>query len=71
MLNSKRTDRIKNDRILDIYDRGNLADLLIEHQLRTLGHWLRKEDLPIKKYVLYTTNRGKNCKGRPRHTYIN
>ena len=60
MLNIKKTDRIGNDRILDTCNRRNLADLLRECQLRTLGHWVRKEDSSIKKYTLNTTNRGKN-----------
>ena len=60
MLNIKRTDRIRNDRILDTCNRRNVADLLIERQLRTLDRWLRNEDSSIKKYALYTTNRGKS-----------
>ena len=60
MLNIKRTDTIRNDRILDTCNRRNVADLLIERQLRTLDHWLRNEDSSVKKYALYTTNRGKN-----------
>ena len=70
MLNIKRTDRIRNDRILDTCNRRNPADLPIECQLRTLGHWLRKEDSSIKTYALYTSNREKNRRGRPRHTYV-
>ena len=69
-LNIKRTDRIRNDRILDTCNRRKLADLLIERQLRTLGHWLRKEVSSIKKHPLYTTNRGQNRRGRPRHVYV-
>ena len=70
MLSIKRINRIRNDRILDTRNRRNLADLLIERQLRTLGHWLRKEDSSVKKYALYTTNRRKNRRERPRHTYV-
>ena len=57
MLNIKRNYRIRNDRILDTCKRKNLADLLIERQLQTLSHWLRKDDSSVKKYALYT---GKN-----------
>ena len=70
MLNIKRTDRIRNDRILDICNRRNLADILINRQLRTLGHWLRKEDSSIKKYALYTTDRGKNRRRRPEWRHV-
>ena len=69
MLNIKRTGRIRDDRILYTSNRRNLADLLIERQLRTLGLWLRKKDLSIKTYALYTTNRRQNRRRRPRHTY--
>ena len=43
MLNIKRTGRIRNDRLLDICNIRIFADLLTECQLRTLGHWQRKE----------------------------
>ena len=59
MLSITRTDTVRNDIILDTWNRRNLADLLIECQLQTLGHGLRKEDSSIKKCTLYTTNRGK------------
>ena len=70
MINIKRTERIRNDRILDTYNRKSLADLVIEHQLQTLGHWLKKEDSSIKKFAFYTTNRERYHRGRPRHTYV-
>ena len=37
MLNIKRTDRIRSDRILDTCNKRNFADLLIECQLRSLA----------------------------------
>ena len=55
---------------MDTCNRRNLGNVLIEHQLQTLGHWQRKEDSSIKIYALYTTNRGKNHRGRPRHIYV-
>ena len=70
VLSIKRTDRIRNDRMLDTHNRRNFADLLRERQLRTLGHWLRKEDSSFEKYLIYTTNRGKNRGGRRRPTYV-
>ena len=66
LLNIKRTDRVRNERILEIVGRKNLADLVAQRQMRTLGHWLRKENSTISKYALYTTNKGKNRRGRSR-----
>ena len=70
MLNIKRTDRLRNERVLEICNRRNLADEVTKQQLRTLGHWLRKQGSTISKYALFNTNKGKNRRGRPRHTYV-
>ena len=48
----------------------NPCILLMQRQLRSSGHWLRKENSSIKKCALYATNRGTNRRGRPKHTYI-
>ena len=45
--------------------------MLLSKQLRVLEHWLRRPpETTIKKYALYTTNQGRNRRGRPRATYV-
>ena len=40
-------------------------------QRKQLGSWLRRPpETAIKKYALYTTNKGRNRRGRPRVTYV-
>ena len=64
-------DRVTNQHILNVTQRKNLSDTLLVKQLRVLGHWLRRpDDATIKMYALYTTNQGKNRRGRPRATYV-
>ena len=70
MLNIKRTDRVRNERVLEISNRRDLADVVTKQQLRTLGHWLRKQGSTISKYALFNSNKDKNRRGRPRHTYV-
>ena len=71
LFNIRRTDRVTNQHILNVTQRKNLSDTLLVKQLRVLGHWLRRpDDATIKMYALYTTNQGKNGRGRPRATYV-
>jgi len=72
ILNIKRIDRVTNQHILNVTQRKNLFDIFLQKQLRALGHWLRRPiDTTIRRYALYTTNQGKNRRGRPRNTYVN
>ena len=71
LLNIRRTDRVTNQHILNVTQRKNLSETLLIKKLRVLGHWLRRpNDATIKMYALYTTNQGKNRRGRPPATYV-
>ena len=71
MLGIRRIDRVSNAHVLQKTKRSNISDKLLQQQLRTLGHWLRRPDGEnIKRYALYTTNQGRGRRGRPPHTYV-
>ena len=71
LFNIRRTDRVRDQYILNVTQRKKLSEALLIKQLRVLGHWLRRPDYAtIRMYVLYTTNQGKNRRGRPCATYV-
>ena len=71
MLGIRRTDRVTNARVLQQTQRNNISDKLVQQQLRTLGHWLRRPDGEIiQRYALYTTQEGRGRRGRPPLTYV-
>ena len=72
MLNIKRTDRIRNDRMLGKCNRRNFADLLTESQLRTLGHGKErgKKSHHLKDTRSTLPTDEKIARGRPRPTYV-
>ena len=55
-----RKDRVRNEEVLQRVQRSNLSKLMYKRQLRSLGHWIRKDDI-IRRFALY-----KNCCGRNR-----
>ena len=57
ILGIRRIDRIRNE-----------DNTLYKRQVRSLGHWIRKDDI-IAQYALYQCNTGKNRRGRPQLTY--
>ena len=60
-----------NQHVLNITQRKHLSEILLSKQLRVLGHWHRRPpETTIKKYSLYTTNQGRNRRGRRRATYV-
>ena len=65
MLGIRRIDRVKNEEVLQRVQRSNLSDLMYKRQLRSLGHWIRKNDI-IGRFALYENYCGKNRRGRPR-----
>ena len=72
MLNIKRTDTIRNDRMLGKCNRRNFADLLTESQLRTLGHGKErgKKSHHLKNTRSTLPTDEKIARGRPRPTYV-
>ena len=65
MLGIKRIDRVRNEEILQKVRRSNLSNFMYKRQLRSLGHWIRKDDI-IRPFALYKNSNGKNRLGRPR-----
>ena len=65
MLWIKKIDRIRNEEILQKGQRSNLSNFMYKRQLRSLGHWIRKDDI-IRPFALYKNSNGKNRLGRPR-----
>ena len=68
ILGIRRIDRIRNEEVLQRVRRVNLSNTLYKRQIRSLVHWIRKDDI-IAQYALYHCNTGKNRRGRPRLTY--
>ena len=58
MLGIRRIYRVKNEEVLQRVQRSNLGNLMHKRQLRSLGHWIGKDDI-IKGFALYA-----NCYGR-------
>ena len=53
MLGKRRIDRVRNE-VLQRVQRSNLSNLMYKRQLRSLGHWIRKDDI-IRRFALYKT----------------
>ena len=68
MLGIRRTDRVRNEEVLQRVQRSNLSNLMYKRQLRSLGHWIRKDDI-IRRFALYKNCFGRNRLGRPRLNY--
>ena len=70
-LNIRRKNRVTNQHVLNVTQRKDLSKILLSEQPGVLGHWLRRPpETTIKKYALYTTNQGRNRRGRPRAAYL-
>ena len=54
MLGKRRIDRVRNEEVLQRVQRSNLSNLMYKRQLRSLGHWIRKDDI-IRRFALYKT----------------
>ena len=51
--------------------RKHLLEILLSKQLQIPGQWFKRPPrTTIEKSVLYTTNQGRNRKGRPHATYV-
>ena len=68
MLGIRRIDRVRNEEVLQRVQRSNLGNLMYKRQLRSLGHWIGKDDI-IKGFALYTNCYGRNWRGKPRLNY--
>ena len=68
MLGIKRTDIVRNEEILQKVQRNHLSNLMYKRQLRSLGQWIRKDDI-IRRFALYNNSNGRNRRGRPRLHY--
>ena len=66
ILNNRRFDRATNQTVLQQMNRSPLVQAVRIRQLRTLGHRNRATQLPISRYALYTPERGRNTRARPR-----
>jgi hypothetical protein len=73
-LGIKKTDRIRNEVILEKVQKPPLIDTVRERQLRRLGHVLRQDpSLICQRYALYWPQHGKSKRGRPKlvfHKYV-
>ena len=65
MLGIRRIDRVRNEEVLQRVQRSNLSNLMYKRQLRSLGHWIRKDDI-IRRFASYKNCYGRNRRGRPR-----
>lgn len=71
MLGIRRLCQITNSYVLQPTKRSNLVDMLINIQLRVLGHWLRRlVESTMNRYALFTTNEGRGRRRRPLTTYV-
>ena len=68
MLGIRRIDRVRNEEVRQRLQRSNLSNLMYKLQLRSLGFWIRKDDV-IRRFALYKNYYGRNRRGRPRLTY--
>ena len=68
MLEIRRIDRVRNKEVLQRFQRSNLSNLMYKCQLRSLGHWIRKEDI-IRRFALHKNSYRRNRRGRPRPSY--
>ena len=64
----RRIDRVRNEEVLQRVQRSNLSNLMYKCQLRSLGHWIRKDDI-IRRFAFYKNSYGRNRRGRPRLNY--
>lgn len=70
ILNIKRTDRVRNEKILDLVEKPPLSVIVVERQLRRLGHILRQDQNSFpNRYALYWPQHGKRKRGRPKLLY--
>ena len=53
MLGIRRIDRVRNGEVLQRVQRSNLSSLMYKRQLRSLGRWIRKDNI-IRRFALYT-----------------
>ena len=63
MLGIRRIDRVRHEEVLQRVQRSNLSNLMYKRQLRSLGHWIRKDDI-IRRFTLYKNFYGRNRGGR-------
>ena len=74
MLSIKRTDRVRNDAVMEKTGQIPLSVTVKQRQLSWLGHILRSDPEGIpRKYALYWPPHGQRKRGRPRllyHKYI-
>ena len=71
MLNIKRVDRVTNAKVYQMSGTQPLITTVRQHQLRFLGHILRRpEDEPCRRYALFTPSHGKRRPGRQATSYI-
>ena len=54
MVGIRRIDRVRNEEVLQRVQRSNLSKRMYKRQLRSLGHWIRKDDI-IRHFALYKT----------------
>ena len=68
ILGIRRIGRVRNEEVLQRVQISNLSNLMCKRQLRSLGHWMQKDDI-IKRFALHTNCYGRNWPGRPRLNY--
>ena len=68
MLGIRRIDKVRNEEVLKSVRKNNLNNLLYKRQLRSRGHWIRKDDI-ITRFTLHNNNNGRNRRGKPRLNY--
>ena len=58
MLNIKHTDRVSNDEVYSKVGTGPLVSIVIQHQLRSVGHQLHMPCMPCMPCISHPTGRG-------------
>ena len=56
MLGIRRIDRVRNEEVLQRVQSNNLSNLMYKRQLRSLGHWVRKDDIIKLNYNKHIQN---------------
>lgn len=69
ILGVKWQDKITNVVILETVHEEPLSKIVIERQLRWLGHALRRDNRIVSNYAIYCPQHGHRSRGRPRLTY--
>ena len=59
MLGLRRIDKVRNEKVLKRVRRNNPSNLLYKRQLRSLGHWICKDDI-ITRSSLHNNNNERN-----------